>query len=319
VEDLVVQVLEELTAQRIRRGELSRGNGRMLRWVESVPAAAAAGLGTPGPAVVFSASFGETGCLGWLAVLPLLDPEIRWIAYDRSGLGASDPDPSATLQTHVDDLAAVAEQADGPCILAGASWGGLIAQAGALRRTEIAAGLVLSDPSDERMILSQSPAERQMLPEYCDDLDARAAAETLEDHLRSELGGDVARITSDPGLQARVMNAHLASYAVPSWTETMRAEDRTMFTDAPSIASTRRERRFPSVPLVIFSASTGLPPERRRVFTGYHRELAASVPGSRHIVVPGAGHAVQQERPALVADAITRMYQDQRTASATQP
>jgi pimeloyl-ACP methyl ester carboxylesterase len=142
------------------------------------------------------------------------------------------------LETQVDDLAAVAGQAGGPCILAGASWGGLIAQA--------AAGLVLSDPSDERMILSQSPAERQMLPEYRDALDARAAAETLEDHLRSELGTDVARITSDLALQARVMNAHLASYAVPSWTETMRAEDRAMLTDAPSIASTRRERRFPS-------------------------------------------------------------------------
>jgi hypothetical protein len=96
------------------------------------------------------------------------------------------------------------------------------------------------------MVLFQSPAERQMLPEYCDAPDARAAAETLEDHLRSELGTDVARITSDLALQARVMNAHLASCAVPSWTEVTRAEDRAMLTDAPSIASTRRERRFPS-------------------------------------------------------------------------
>lgn len=319
MQDLVVQVLEELTARQVRRGELARGDGRMLRWVESVPAAAEAGLGSTGPAVVFCASFGETGCLGWLAALPFLAPEIRWIAYDRPGLGASDPDPTATLETHVDDLAAVAAQAGGPCILAGASWGGLIAQAAALRRGEITAGLVLSDPSDERMILSQSPTERQMLSEYCDALDAQARAGTLEDHLRSELGEDVRRITADPALRVRVMNAHLASYPVPSWTQAMRAEERTMLSAASSIAQTRRERRLPSVPLVIFSASTGLPPERRRAFTAYHRELAASVPGSRHIVVPGAGHAVQQERPALVADAITRMYQDQAAVSATRP
>jgi pimeloyl-ACP methyl ester carboxylesterase len=319
VEDLVVQVVEELTGQRVRRGELSRGDNRMLRWVESAPAAAAAVRGTPGPAVVFSSSLGETGCLGWMAALPYLDPGIRWIAYDRPGLGASDPDPSATLATHVDDLAAIAEQAGGPCILAGASWGGLIAEVATLRRSEIAAGLVLADPSDERMTLSQSPAERRMLPEYCAALDAQAAAGTLADHVRNDLSADVAHVTSDPALQERVMDAHLACYAVPSWAGTLRAEDRTMIEDAPGIASTRRERAFPRVPLVIFSASTGLPPERRREFTGYHRELAAAVPGARHIVVPGAGHAVHQERPELVADAITRMYQDQRKVSATQP
>jgi pimeloyl-ACP methyl ester carboxylesterase len=158
-----------------------------------------------------------------------------------------------------------------------------------------------------------------MLPEYCAALEAQAAAGSLEDHLREELETDVARISSDPAQRARAMNAHLASYAVPTWTATMRAEDRTMLEDAPAMASTRRERPFPGVPLVIFSASAGLPPERRQTFTGYHRELAAAVPGARHIIVPGAGHAVHRERPVLVADAITRMYRDQRAVSALQP
>lgn len=39
----------------------------------------------------------------------------------------------------------------------------------------------------------------------------------------------------------------------------------------------------------------------------YHAELAASVPNSKHVVLAGAGHAVQFERPAEVAAAINEM------------
>jgi pimeloyl-ACP methyl ester carboxylesterase len=315
VEDLVVRVLSELTSLKVQRSELSRDGGRVLRWVENVPRPATPLRAPAGPAVpkvVLCASLGETGSLGWAPVLPLLAPEIRWVAYDRAGLGASDPDPSPSLDSHVGDLVALIEHTGGPCILGGASWGGLIAEVAALRHNELVAGLVLADPSDEKMILSQPAATRRLVSDYFDALDEQAAAGTLEHYIRDELSGDVAKVTSDPGLRSRVMDAYVASYGIPSWPGAIRSEQRAVNGCVPLIAQARAEHSLPDIPLVVFSASTGLPPERRELFTRCHAELAASVPGAKHVVVADAGHAIQQDCPTVVAGAINQMLADVR-------
>lgn len=173
-EDLDIQVLGELTSSEVRRREIARGGGRVLSWVENVPRSLGA------PAVVLGASPGERACLGWSAVLPQLAPGIRWVAYDRAGLGGSDPDPSPTLDSHIGDLVAIIEHTGGPAILGGASWGGLIAEVAALRHSALVAGLVLADPSDERNTESQPAGVRRLVSDYCDVLDEHAAAGTLE-------------------------------------------------------------------------------------------------------------------------------------------
>ena len=81
MDDLVVNVLSELVPDGVRRGDLRRGS-RTLRWVEA---------GSGGPAVVFDAGLAEPGSLAWAAVLPAVAERTRVIAYDRAGVGASDP------------------------------------------------------------------------------------------------------------------------------------------------------------------------------------------------------------------------------------
>jgi pimeloyl-ACP methyl ester carboxylesterase len=93
------------------------------------------------------------GADSWQRVMPLLAPHVRVAAYDRAGLGGSAPAPDApVLDRQVDDLVSVITGLGaGPCVLAGHSWGGLLAQLLAFRRPGLVAGLVLVDPGHEDM------------------------------------------------------------------------------------------------------------------------------------------------------------------------
>ena len=116
---------------------------RVVRRVE-------AGAGEP--AVVLEAGMNR-GAASWQRVMPLLAPHVRVVAYDRAGLGGSDRAPGlATIDRMIDDLASVITGlAEGPCVLAGHSLGGLLAQLLAFRRPDLVAGLVLVDPGHEEM------------------------------------------------------------------------------------------------------------------------------------------------------------------------
>ena len=104
------------------------------------------------PAVVLEAGM-NCGAEAWERVIPLLAPRVRVAAYDRAGLGGSEPAPDlAVVDRQVDDLASVITGlAAGPCVLAGHSWGGLLVQLLAFRRPDLVAGLVLVDPGHEDM------------------------------------------------------------------------------------------------------------------------------------------------------------------------
>jgi pimeloyl-ACP methyl ester carboxylesterase len=88
--------------------------GRSLRWVEA---------GSGSPTVVLDAAGGEPGSLAWAGVMPIVAARTRVVAYDRAGLGASDPVWPLTLSTQVEDLTAViGETGNGPSVVAGHSW-----------------------------------------------------------------------------------------------------------------------------------------------------------------------------------------------------
>jgi pimeloyl-ACP methyl ester carboxylesterase len=104
------------------------------------------------PAVVLEAGL-NNGAASWQQVMPLLAPHVRVAAYDRAGIGGSDPARGlATVDRQIDDLASVITGlAAGPCVLAGHSWGGMLVQLLAFRRPDLAAGLVLVDPGHEEL------------------------------------------------------------------------------------------------------------------------------------------------------------------------
>ncbi len=126
------------------RGEMIDIGGRRFRVVREGPATDG---GRPTPTVVFEAgSFGTAA--DWAVVQARLRGRMRTFAYDRAGLGYSDPGPKPRdTRAVVSDLAKLLAAAEepGPFILVGHSMAGVHVQGFALRYPERTIGLVLVD------------------------------------------------------------------------------------------------------------------------------------------------------------------------------
>lgn len=90
----------------------------------------------------------------------------------------------------------------------------------------------------------------------------------------------------------------------------VRDEHRLVVESLASIRRRRTGRVLPDVPVVVFSATTGRPGPEREMWTGCHANLAASVPGGKHILLADTSHAVNQERPAEIAETTIQVIGD---------
>ncbi len=102
----------------------------------------------PSPTVVLEAGIGASS-VSWTVVRQQLAGIARVCAYDRAGLGWSEPAPAPrTLANILDDLHAVISDPEigRPFVLVGHSFGGMIALEYACKNRDVLAGLVLVDP-----------------------------------------------------------------------------------------------------------------------------------------------------------------------------
>jgi pimeloyl-ACP methyl ester carboxylesterase len=146
VSDAIIEALNSFVHEGVTRGSVSI-NGRRVCWVEA---------GSGQPTVVLEAGRNDIS-LDWARVIALLArQQVHVVAYDRAGLGMSDPAPTeAVLQRQLADLAAViTHTANGRCILVGHSWGGMLAQLLAFYHPGFVSGMVLVDPAHEDMAAS---------------------------------------------------------------------------------------------------------------------------------------------------------------------
>ena len=113
-------------------------NGIVLHYEET----GSAGL----PTIAFSNSLG-TDFRIWEAVVRILKPEFRLIRYDKRGHGLSEAPPAPyAMDDHVADLAGLLDTLGvEDAIIVGLSVGGMIAQALAAERPDLARALVLCD------------------------------------------------------------------------------------------------------------------------------------------------------------------------------
>ncbi|KJS56153.1 alpha/beta fold hydrolase [Streptomyces rubellomurinus] len=302
VQDAVVRALAERTPGGVRPGELDR-DGRALRWVE-------AGGDTgeengPAPVVLIAGCGG--GALDWAPVLPELARHRRVVAYDRAGLGASEPRRAAgpDLDAQVADLAALVAGLDaGPAVLVGHSWGGQLAQLLAWQRPELVAGLVLVDPAHEEF---QPPLIR--------------AAETVLNRvwlLRAALAepgpatgtADAATYASGAATAAEVAEAAVLAHRHQR--RTVLDETRLTALAVPELRRRRAAARLPEVPVTVLSATKGLPAAMRGRWTAMQSRIVAGHPRGQHVVVPGAGHAVHADRPGAVVAAVLEVAEHAR-------
>jgi pimeloyl-ACP methyl ester carboxylesterase len=133
--------------------------------------------GDGSPTVVFDAGTGDAGISRWRSspITRALAHRTRVCAYDRAGLGASDPAPAhpRTLDEVVDDLHGLlaAAQIAGPVVFVGSSGGGFDVYEHAGRYPDEVAGLVMLDvPAGQAAIApSEVPAwDSAENPEHMD-------------------------------------------------------------------------------------------------------------------------------------------------------
>ncbi|MFG3559074.1 alpha/beta fold hydrolase [Micromonospora sp. NPDC047557] len=292
-QDPVVTALSSLVSAGVIRRQLTRESGRRLRWVEA---------GSAGPAVVLISGAGEVG-LDWAVVLPALAERSRVIAYDRAGLGASDPVSRLTLDSQVRDLVALLDSV-GPAVLVGHSWGGLLAELAALARPDRTRGVVLVDPFHEDTTAEVPLALRVSSSVFLTALPLLKAI-GLFNRVAANMGRELARrCTDDPGTQALVTQAYLASYATYTQVTTIRAENRLANACTPQVRAARAASAVPDVPMRILTATRGTPAALRQRSRDLADRTAALFPRGVHSVVPDSGHYIHKEQPAAVVDAV---------------
>jgi pimeloyl-ACP methyl ester carboxylesterase len=296
--DPVIRALRELVP--VSRGQVDLG-GRMLRWVES---------GTGAPAVILIAGRNDTA-LSWGPVLAALAGRRRAVAYDRAGLGDSDPDEQIPYaERTVADLSSLINTVSpGPCLVAGHSLGGLLALLLAAAHPDQLAGLVLVDPALPALV---DWMPRPVRHAYGAAARARPvglyATGRLRSTTRRRAEAAAGAFSDDPRVRDLVVQAYLASADWPHVLAGYRegqglAASEATIPHPPPLPRTFAEPAPPGIPMVVISATEGRPAWIRRRWTALQAELAAER-GARHIVAHGSGHAVPLDRPALVAEAI---------------
>jgi pimeloyl-ACP methyl ester carboxylesterase len=267
------------------------------------------GAGQPGPAVVL-----EAGLAGFSAVWAWVVSEVARfapvVAYDRAGLGGSEPSSGPRDADSIAcelDMILQAAGPPGPYVLAGFSMGGLHARRYAHRCPQSVCGMVLADPCH--------PDQSRRLP-------GGRAEDRLTRWLMSTALGLARTGLLRPSLVPRSLCAGLPPKAEQAL--------RTAYTTCAHLETTRREfavweescrqvresGSLGDLPLVVLSAGRPADPSLR-VWHTLHREIAALSTRGRHQVVEGADHVSllhRREYALQVTEAIRQVVSAARTA-----
>ncbi len=274
--------------------------------------------GEGAPTVIFAAGLNGT-TLHWARVQHALALRTRTVAFDKAGLGFSDPGPPPrTASAIVADLRAALAGADiaPPYVLVGHSAGGPQMRLFAFRYPQEVVGMVMVDSSSEHQ-------DRRM-DEATGARGAEARKRNLRDYsrlARLARAGALAPGTPDydravgppwPTVTPAVYAAHVAQRLSPGFWRALGSESAASGS-ASSAALDAARRSLGDMPLIALTAgknAAARPGEalaaaeaRSEVWRTMHDEIAAlSTRGERRTI--DAGHMIPIERPEAVIAAI---------------
>jgi pimeloyl-ACP methyl ester carboxylesterase len=273
-------------------GRLVDIGGRRLHLVE---------MGEGAPAVVIIPALGDN-VLGWLPVAEGAAAETRVCVYDRAGIGWSDPPPRGywTPGTVATDLHRLLSAAGipAPSVVAGHSFGGIVARCFQAQHPDDVAGMLLIDSSHEQQ------GKRLRAADWRDGtVDALWRAVRRQARI---LGAR--RLAAGLGL-LRNLDADIAREVLPEYAGAARAiylstwERRIVVRELLMMARTwEPPTPLGSLPLTVLTADRPSWSEWP-VWKPMQDELAALSTDSEHIMARTDQHYIHRHEPDLVVTA----------------
>ena len=258
-------------------------------------------VGTGSPTVVLDAGLSGAS-LDWSLVQPALSATTRVCAYDRAGMGWSDPGPAPRTPGQIArELHTLLTKAGipGPYVLVGQSLGGKNVRLFALQHPEQVAGLVLVDARSEYVDAHISTAEAGAFPQA---LQAQGGQYALARRvgIARLFGATLLGIPSSLPDATRTAMALLASQpqAIAATTSEgiERATDDAALESAPGLGDR---------PLIVLAAEESM--THLAFWPEAQQRLAALSTNGRLIIAQGSGHAIHWDQPALVIDAVQQV------------
>ena len=288
-----------------------------------------------GPDTVLFDAGGSDWSDVWALVQPTVAKEARACAYDRAGLGHSDPSPWPRTPAAIAQdlhLLVVTAKLQRPLVVVGHSLGGFNVKLYAALYPDEVAGLVLIDPSEDRTAARARPILRERfgpsiaagseladltLLAWLTDRYTRCAEATREkpldpatpiyrrctDPVRKPLGPDIAAERA----RIQVTSAYQAAQA----SEILNSVYASERADAV-YADLFRPGAFGRKPMIVLTHGVHdqkdpLDVAGQAAGIALHEETARLSTAGKHRLVPGANHYIQLDAPEAVTAAISEV------------
>lgn len=285
-------------------------------------------LGTGSPTVIMDSGLGDS-TISWAAVQPQIARRTKACAYDRAGLGFSDPaSRPGTVANMTQDLHALLKAAKikPPYILVGHSLAGMTVRVYADRYRDEVVGMVIVDGSHEdqsvRAWNEVNPNGRQKWQAYLAE-HSDCVAEAEKGLLQGTPAYQKCIGDDDPHLSPAINAAQDRVAQSVRWQAAVASERQNIFYEsADQTRATRKD--FGDMPIIVLThqpqrqtddETPQQTDKRTLIWEDLHSQVAAMSTRGINAIVPHADHYIQFDRPQVVIDAVDQVIAIAREAA----